>query len=64
MDWNEDFLAVEVERELAKSNQDQLGTSVVPETKGCGCTSIIVTLLVGVVGWRLLLEIIGIISKL
>lgn len=29
MDWNEEFLAVEAERELAKSNQNQSETDVV-----------------------------------
>lgn len=57
MEWDEEFLAVEVERELAKSNQNQLETKIAPETKGCGCTSIFIALILGIFAWRLILEI-------
>lgn len=57
MDWNEKFLSVGVERELAKSNQNQSEKKIAPETKGCGCTSLLISLIVGIILWRLILEI-------
>lgn len=62
MDWHEEFLAVEAEREIAKSNQNQSETNVAPETKGCACTSILISLVASVIIWRFILEIISLIS--
>ena len=54
-DWNEEFLSYEVERELSKHKSNQ------PETNdGCGCSSPLITLIVGIIVWRLMLEIISI----
>ena len=59
MDWKESFLSVEVERELSKSRQNQPERNDTTKKKGCGCMSILIALFVGIVIWRLILELIS-----
>jgi len=65
VDWS--VVAVETELEILRDQQkrEEVSDNIHRASgSGCGCTSIIVAILVGLVGWRLLLEIIGILSKL
>lgn len=63
MDWNEEFLSVEVEREIARSHHNQSDVIKKSDTKGCGCTSLLISLIISIIVWRLILEIISVLSK-
>jgi hypothetical protein len=57
-DWNEEFLSYEVEKELSKHDQRDPNLDGTPSKKS-GCAGLILKLIIGIIIFRLILEILG-----